>query len=267
MRRQSSNEHFNQSLHARLERAAPDFPYPTPPNIEQRVKQQLARETSSGPVRSMRWGWAVVAVTLLSLGLLAVPPVRAALWEVLQLGSVRIFLAEPTPTATSRPSTSGSLPPKTATPVNSILELAGETSLAEAQDQGNYVIKLPTYPADLGQPDRVFVQDFAGPVIILVWLDPNDPERVRLSLHMLGPNTYAQKLQPKRIESSEVRGQPALWAQGPYLLQFQQGNTTVINPGRLINGHVLIWLEDEITYRLETDLPMAEAVRIAESLR
>jgi hypothetical protein len=30
---------------------------------------------------------------------------------------------------------------------------------------------------------------------------------------------------------------------------------------------VLIWVEDDITYRLETGLPLEEARRIAESLR
>jgi len=35
---------------------------------------------------------------------------------------------------------------------------------------------------------------------------------------------------------------------------------------RLVNGHVLIWENGEVTYRLETDLSMEEAVKIAESL-
>jgi hypothetical protein len=35
---------------------------------------------------------------------------------------------------------------------------------------------------------------------------------------------------------------------------------------RLVSGHVLIWEEDGLTYRLETDLSMEEAVAIAESL-
>jgi hypothetical protein len=35
----------------------------------------------------------------------------------------------------------------------------------------------------------------------------------------------------------------------------------------LIEGHVLIWKEGDITYRLETDLPVEEAVKIAESLK
>jgi hypothetical protein len=35
----------------------------------------------------------------------------------------------------------------------------------------------------------------------------------------------------------------------------------------LINGHVLIWEEGNITYRLETALPLEEAIKIAESLQ
>jgi hypothetical protein len=34
-----------------------------------------------------------------------------------------------------------------------------------------------------------------------------------------------------------------------------------------VDGHVLIWTEGAITYRLETALPESEAIRIAESLR
>jgi hypothetical protein len=36
---------------------------------------------------------------------------------------------------------------------------------------------------------------------------------------------------------------------------------------RLIDGRVLIWEQGSITYRLETDLEMDEAVKIAESLK
>ena len=39
------------------------------------------------------------------------------------------------------------------------------------------------------------------------------------------------------------------------------------NLRRLITGYVLIWRDGDITYRLETDLPLEEAVKIAESLR
>ena len=34
----------------------------------------------------------------------------------------------------------------------------------------------------------------------------------------------------------------------------------------LITGHVLIWTDEGVTYRLETELPLDEAILIAESL-
>jgi hypothetical protein len=36
---------------------------------------------------------------------------------------------------------------------------------------------------------------------------------------------------------------------------------------RLIDGRVLVWTDGDITYRLETKLDLAEALKIAESLQ
>jgi len=36
---------------------------------------------------------------------------------------------------------------------------------------------------------------------------------------------------------------------------------------RLVMGHVLVWAEGQITYRMKTNRPLEEAVRIAESLQ
>jgi hypothetical protein len=35
----------------------------------------------------------------------------------------------------------------------------------------------------------------------------------------------------------------------------------------MIDGHVLIWKEGGLTYRLETDLTLEEALKIAQSLQ
>jgi len=63
-----------------------------------------------------------------------------------------------------------------------------------------------------------------------------------------------------------VNGRRAIWAEGPYVLQFRRGNR-VDYDSAVGRGRVLIWTEGAITYRLETDLSLAEAVQIAESLR
>ncbi len=69
------------------------------------------------------------------------------------------------------------------------------------------------------------------------------------------------------MRETSVKGQPALWTQGPYLLQFERDGQVIVDTRRLVTGHVLIWVEKGITYRLETDLSLEEAVRIAESLK
>jgi hypothetical protein len=208
-------------------------------------------------------------VLLILGGLLSVPQVRAAVVEFLQIGVIRILLAEPTPTATLPPATPAGrqpTPSPSPTPLRSVLDLAGETTLAEARARANFSIRLPAYPADLGEPDHVFFQDLQGPVVVLVWMDPAQPDRVRLSLHQLGEDTLAMKGEPRLIEETTVNGQRAIWTEGPYVLQFQRGNRVDYDFRRLVEGHVLLWVEEDTTYRLETDLPLEEAVRVAESL-
>jgi hypothetical protein len=253
---------------------ARNFSYPPTPDIAGAVRGQLAaREISpkSGLV-TRRLAWAALIILIILGGLLAVPQVRAAVVEFLQIGAIRIFLVEPTPTPTSTPApaasnaTSTPLPRPSPTPLASLLDLAGETTLAEAQAQVDFPIRLPIYPAGLGSPDRVFSQNIGGPAVVLVWLDPNQPEQVRLSLHQLGPGAFAEKGNPGSIQETTVNGRQALWTEGPYILQFRRGNRVDYDLRRLVTGRVLIWVEGEVTYRLETDLPLEEAVRVAESL-
>ena len=52
-----------------------------------------------------------------------------------------------------------------------------------------------------------------------------------------------------------------IWAVGPYPLRLYNGDLEFT---RLIDGHVLIWEDEDLTYPLETDLPLEEAIRVAE---
>jgi hypothetical protein len=143
--------------------------------------------------------------------------------------------------------------------------LTGETTLTETRE-GRFFHPPAGLPPDLGLPDHVFLQDMHGQVLVLVWLDPADNTRIRLSLHQyIGEdNITGYKFVPPVIQETSVNDLPAVWAEGPYLLELTNGDYQLV---RLIEGHVLIWAEDEVTYRLETDLPLVEALRIAESLQ
>jgi len=249
-------------LEDRLRRVAQTLHYPSTPDVAGAVARRLATGRRSAAHGALRLAWVtLVALLILLLGLWAVPPVRAVLLDFLQIGAVRIWLVAPTPTPTTVAATASADP--TPTPLTSVLDLAGETTLAAAQAKVAFPIRLPAYPADLGAPDKVYWQNLDGPAVILVWLKPEQPNTVRLSLQLLSSKVIAGKMGPKIIATPHVHDQIGLWLEGPYIMVARNGDWDMM---RLIEGHVLVWAEGDITYRLETDLPLEEAVRIAESL-
>lgn len=268
------NEHTNQHNNERLKDTANRFQYPPTPDVAGAVRDRL--ESGSRPKPGFRSAWVVASLIVMVLAVLfAVPGVRAEIIRFFQVGAVRIFPA--IPTQTSIPTTS--LLPVTATPaimtpqfdsvpgeplyVVSISDLAGETNLETAQSQASFPIRLPAYPADLGMPDRVFLQE-DGQMVILVWTDPSNPQNARLSLHEIGPgNTVISKFEPRVILETQVNGNYAIWAQGPYMVRLTSGSYDF---RRTVEGNTLIWEEDEITYRIESNLTIQETLRIAGSI-
>ncbi len=252
----------NERWETQLQSIAGDFPYPPTPDLTAAGTEALATNKRSQTPRRLQPIWVALLVLLLLLvSTLSIPTVRATLLEWLQIGTVRIWLVEPSPTPTAA---SRSLAPTT-TPMSSVLDVAGKTSLLTAQAQVNFPIRLPTLPVDLGEPDYVYLQQAEGDMVILVWMEPEAPKQVRMSLHLLGPRAFVWKMQPPDVVEVQMRGTPAFWTQGPYYIKVGSGQTW--SSVRLVDGHVLIWTEGTITYRLESDLALADAIRVAESIR
>lgn len=254
------------------------YPYPRTPDITTAVNQHIRTKTAIRKHPLKLWVWAAATLMVIFIMVaLSVPPVRAQILEFLQVGVIRVFTAQPTITPTSRElepaaQSTASDPSTRSIPSPDLFEqvfpdindLAGETTLDEARDQLSFSVLLPTYPTDLGPPDKVFLQDFEGKAMLLVWMDPNQPERILLDLLILGPGTFAQKTEPEVIEHPVVNGQAALWTQGRHYLHL--GGSRYENMALVVEGNILIWEQEGITYRLESDLSLEEAVKVAESL-
>jgi hypothetical protein len=246
--------------------------YPPTPNIAGSVSARI-RSSTRPRFTSKAAAWSLTIVLVLISSLMLIPSARAAILEFIRVGVVRIFRVEPTPIPTPASEPNSNAIPVTATPgatrqplIPLLESLAGEMTLEDAQARVDYPILLPSYPLDLGQPDRIFVQDAEGMMTILIWLDPQQPDRVLLSLHFIPTGSWAiNKMGPKVIQETQVNGQYAVWAEGTYPLRVR--GSSEIEFTRLIDGHVLIWEDGDITYRLETDLTMEEAIKIAESLK
>jgi hypothetical protein len=257
------NEQLFDEWEQQVRETAVTFPYPATPDVASAVRQRLTKRAPRTGLARRRVAWAVALLVLIIGGLLAVPPVRAAVWRIIRAGAITIFVNEPTPTHVS-PATA--VPPTpTLQPINEFFfDLAEPITLAEAQAQARYPLLLPTYPDDLGEPDQVYLHGTAWPVtIILIWLEPGQPDEVRLSLYYIEADNYAYK-GAENLEITTVNGRDALWLEAPHTFQLRDGRS----PRRLfVEGQVLIWWTDEsVTYRLESGLPLDEARRIAESL-
>lgn len=248
-------------LEADLRDLAAALPYPPTPDLAARLRQRPARHRMVR--RRIRLALALLAALL---ALLAVPQVRAAVARVIQLGAISIRFEEPTPAPTEP------LPP---TPIASLLNLAGETTLEQAAQSLPYPIRLPSYPAQLGPPDRAFLQVFdrERTMLVLIWLDPQQPDGVAMSLTMLDSPDLADKrfvikTGSEILQEVSVGGQRALWLRGPHFLEIRgRDGRSGYDLRRLVEGEVLIWTEGDLTYRLESHLALAEAIRVAESLR
>jgi hypothetical protein len=249
--------------------------YPRTPDVAGSVMKRLSSKGTAGREQgrflSRRLAWSLAVLLVLFSSLMLIPPARAAILEFIQIGIVRIFRAEPTRVAPPQQEFPSTLVPVTATPGSTaeplipILErLAGEQSLEGAQELVAYPILLPSYPPDLGAPDRVFVQDADGDMTILIWIDSENPSQVQMALHMIPPGSWAvDKMNPALVQETTVNGERAVWAIGPYPIRFSNNDLDFV---RLVDGHVLIWTNGEVTYRLETELGLEEAIRVAESL-
>jgi hypothetical protein len=255
-----------EELAARLRREADAFAYPPTPDL-------VAAPRRSSPPRPAGRGRLLLrlalAAALLLAALLAVPEVRAAALRILQLGAVRVRV-EPGPPPSELAPTAQPSAAATAIPTPD-LGLLGAIPVAEAADHVAFPVRLPAYPPELGPPDLAYLQDLDGAALVLVWLDPADPQRPLLSLHTLSSDAFVRKTlygpETELLAETEVNGGTALWVRGPHFLETGRSADLGFELRRIVPGDTLIWTAGDLTYRLETTLPMEQAVLVAESLR
>lgn len=232
---------------ARVRDLARHFPYPPTPNLAARWRSPHQKSVRH---LSLRWAMAL-CLLIFAVGALAIPPVRAGIADFFQVGSVRIWRIPPKAT----------LPPATDEP------LGEAVTLAEAQAEVWYPILLPTYPSGIGDPDVIWLLAPEEDGIQLVWYGNDHHPELRLT--QFGAGFWVHKWGPAlegETPATTVNGRYAAWVPGPHTWRFigPQGERFVTVPQ---GSTVLIWSTGEITYRLESTLPQAEAVQIAESLK
>lgn len=253
------DERERQALEALLRQAAGELrlAYPPTPPIAVSVRRQLAtrrRPPSSARLRLIRA--AAIAAAVVAALLLISPDVREAVARFFGLETVRIERVATLPAAPSLPPTA--TPAGEVTPVPPPADLFGLTTLDEARARTRFEIGLP----DSDPPAYVYFQDleFAQQVILVY------PE---FTIFEAEGAIYRKIIAGSTVvEDTRVGDQSALWLTGgEHLVRLQDPSGASRIDYRRVEGNVLAWEAGDVTYRIETRLTLAEALRIAESIR
>jgi hypothetical protein len=238
------NEHehpFSETkLAAWVAETAVSLPYPPTPNIAAAVKQRIQSQPAKPVWASRPWQRVAASALLLLLLLMAIPTARAALFSWLLIGNITL---------------STEYLPLDVTPV-SLGELPGKTTLAEVKTAVSFDIPIPS---TLGEPSDVYL---LGDSVLLLWADDG------ILLQILDFNLLGSKLQVISAEAVLVGGETAVWVTGDHFLTlYDQQFGGMQQMTRRIDGNVLIWVEDDRTYRLESQLALTDAVKLAETIK
>lgn len=254
-----------------LTRAAPDIAYPPTPELRARVvaairpAPHVTRGTSSGFRRPMRPAIGLGAIVI-ALGValtLAVPSSRSAVADFFGIEGSKIErLPTPGPGVTPTP-----FP----TPAG-IQSFATPASLIAIQEQFDVAPAL--LAGDAGAPSIYTVQYFDTLAIVLSY-SRLDLWEVRLQAG--GTFNKGESIDPiiaksisggTKITDLTVSGRPATWISGgAHIVRFtdRDGNEAAASV-RTVERNTLIWRTEAAFYRIETDLTLDEARRLAESL-
>lgn len=253
-----------------LERAlralAPRYPYPPTPNLAIRVRTRIAVVPVAPSTRRALWGdprrlalAAVLLLVLIGTAALAIPGSRDAIAHFFHVRGVIVNRV--------------ASPPPSISPVTS-LDLGRPTTVEDAQSSVKFTIAVPS---ELGPPDSVYVASgIPGGEVALAYKPRAGIPLVRqtglgvLITEFRGdliPGFVTKEVGPgTTLAETSVNGDPGWWIAGePHLIIIQVAGSDQPETLRLA-ANTLVWDHHGVTYRIESALSEAEAMRIAGTL-
>lgn len=208
---------------------------------------------------------AAVVVVLVAGTLFASPAARRAVADFLGIGGVTIVVDDDR----------GPAPEPTA-PAD--LNLGEVTSLAAARARADFSVGVPTLPS-LGPPDAVYFSDDVdgGRVSFTYEADENLQAADETGLGALLMQFRADigqdiikkvSIEGGRVRPVEVAGAPGFWITGaPHEVYFVAPDGQVRADTVRLAANVLLWERNGVSFRLESDLTLKRALRVAHSVR
>ena len=222
--------------------------WPPTPDLTGAVAQRVASAPAQRRPARPAWQLGVALAAALVAIVMVVPPARSAVLDWLGFGSVRIERAEPPP-----------LPP------GADLDLGRPVGLERARALAEFPL---TVPAALGPPDAVYAADAPGAGTRVDFVYARRPTRLLVTQFRAVATPLIEKTAgaATRIERLRVGGDPAYFLSGAeHGFAYSSRTDAAFEPQRLAGNTLLVDRSDGVLWRLEGDLPRAEAVRIAAS--
>ncbi len=227
--------------------------YPPTPELAAPVLARLERR----PRPSLRLAprVALVAAVVLALAVVtvaAVPPAREAVADLLGIGRVQVEVVPELP------------------PVADGLQLGRPVTLAEARAAAPVSVLVPT---ELGEPDAVYLAPDGA--VSLAWAPrPGLPDVAgsgvgALLSHLPEEGLLIAKQITVETEARAVPvgGETGLWLEGgPHVVFLETRPGDAVETRGRLAGNTLLWQRGAATLRLEADVDLPTATRIAESL-
>lgn len=219
--------------------------FPATPAIADTVEIRVLRAV--GRRRRTPRLLAAAAVLIAVVAAIAAPGARTSFLDWLRIGGVGIERRDLPPPAELR----GRPLPGTA------------VSLAEARSAASFPIEVPK---ELGAPDAILVERSPDVIVTLVYGPVTEP-RLILSEWRSEALRYLKILPyTARVERIGPPEAPSFWIPDAHTLGYQRlGGGGAQEPFRL-SAPALVWIRDELTYRLEGRVSRERALEIAHSL-
>jgi len=234
-------------LEQQLRRLGAAVAFPDEPDVAGGVAERL--RTGVAPRRrvgSLAIGLAAAAAA--AVAVLAVPPARSAILDLLGIGGATIERVETQPRAPS----------------------GADLALGEAVDPDNVRGKVSFHVLRPEVAARVYLdRSVPGGKVSFVWAESGrrvllsefEGEQLPLVGKAVGPAT--------RVEDVDVRGRPGVWLEGAaHEVVWRDRFGRVRTETRRLAGNVLLWDSSaDVTFRLEGVPERARALAVARSLR
>ena len=243
-------------LERELRAVAADVDWPATPDLVGGLTSFEPRRRSPARRRMLALAAAALAVALAAV-LAFSSGARSAFLELFGIGGASVTRVETLPEAEA----------------GLALELGELVPFAEAQAAVPFTIRVPPTK---GVPRARFVRDarvyldrsVGSGAVSFTW--PCCEPRLVLTQFRGDGLAWVEKWATRgtEVEPVSVDGDPGIWIEGaPHVMVFRDDRGDIQERPRLVDANVLLWERDGVTYRLEGDVPLGQALSIARGLR